>query len=126
MQERESISKWLFAIGVGVPVLLVVGALSGVFDRAAEDTAGTSQVASVDSPPPGWAVDECNRFAEDGAASGAPNTGASDPASDAADERYAAGTGSLGSTLGMSERVRQNAKARAAYRDCMARNGYMS
>jgi hypothetical protein len=117
VQARRNPWKRLALLGaVAASVLLVAGAMSGVF-QTADRASDSASIVVVDSAPPVSIVDECNRTAE-----------LVDP-EDAADSTLDTASHAArrpGTIVGMSEQNSRSAAARAAFRDCMLRKGYAS
>lgn len=131
MQQRER-NPWrilALAIAIGVPALLVIGAVVGMVEDAIEPEQEASQLALAEVPPAQDVV-ECNRYAsladlgEERSDAPAGETAAGDGA--AQRPRSAAPDEGVGTVLGMSEENSRAAVTRAAYRDCMARKGFTS
>jgi len=122
------------AIAVGIPTLLVAGALVGML----EDDREMEKLASVvvaDSAPPAFAVEACNRYAEaqvdPGPADAKPGDAAAGAVTDVAanapdSSERSAKERATGGLAGVSEENSRSAATRAAFRDCMIRKGYAS
>jgi hypothetical protein len=135
VQQRQR-NPWKFlglAIAVGIPTLLVAGAIVGML----EDDREMEKLASVvvaDSAPPAFAVEACNRYAaaqaDRGPADAKPGEAAAaavtDVAANAPDSSERSAKDATGGLAGLSEENSRNAVTRAAFRECMVRKGYAS
>lgn len=137
--------KMLAAV-VGGALLLGVGATAMIVGlRGSGNDAGGSAPSAIAQPvsqPPPRVVEDCNQYAasrdnsrvvRDGVVGGLLGAGAGAAAGAVVDKRHSVGRGAgigalvgaaAGTLYGINEENKKTEAARAAYGECLARNGY--